>query len=1164
MDQLSLFGTAASQPQPGPALPDGDARTRIQSDLATSLLVEAGAGAGKTTEMVRRMVALVRTGTARSSEIAAVTFTRKAAAELRERFQTALERELHAAIAGGDAETAGRLDAALREIDRAFLGTIHAFCARLLRERPLDAGLDPAFRETLGAEEVRLRRRFWHTHLERLAAAGDPSLVRLREIGLQPQQLEGLFVELAGQPDVEYPSQPVPRPDASGIRRRIETLMDGARQLEPDIEPPGGWDKLQTSLRMLRFHRWVLGWSGDARFLDILGALGPASFGATKKKWQDGDAAKRLERDFAELFEDGGAVHSLLRQWWAYRYPIALEFARFAAGAYEAERVRAGTLNFQDLLMFAARLLRDSPAARRELSDRYRFLLVDEFQDTDPIQAEVLFLLASDEELHLFAGDDSSSDDGWHPAFAAWRYLAPRPGALFVVGDPKQSIYRFRRADMMLYQQVKRRFESFGAVVELTSNFRSRKPVEEFVNQTFEQRFAADSDEVQARFAPMRVQPTSDGATAGVFWYELDDPVNSKVPQLARQDSERVATWIATRIEAGQRRAGDFLVLTPNTKWLARYASALESRNVPVQVTGAGVGGPESIELDELRLLLRALCDPGDASLAVATLVGLFLGLDYEQLMQHAERWADVRAPFSFTGAWPDAVTPTEMALARLHRFWQLGRREPADVAIQRMVDELGLLPFAAAGELGGSRAGALLFALDAVRATALGGDASLTGALAALDAALDEDESEAPLEPGRSDVVRVMNLHKAKGLEAPVVVLAMPFGDWSPAPTRRVVRDATGRGLGYATVTEPRGRNQTLTLAQPADWDAHCEAEQRFGRAEAERLLYVAATRAGQELVVGCAYNPNSPSRWRSFHDWLKQHGTPLVLPQPARAEREELRADADEMRRRIAEADAARGLLGRPTYRVAAVTRRKAEVDTARRGAASVAAGANNAAAAEASPGGTSADSAAAAPAATGGVNAVEAAAAEAAAGRGTDWGTAVHDALQYAAEGLTGETLRATCRSRLIALDRPLGPNGEPLELEELLATVASVRESEIWRRSESASLRLVEVPFAVSFTAADYARALGFAQPADDAAPLEIVDGRIDLVFREGDRWVIVDYKSDAAGDRIPAELMGRYRAQLALYAAAWERIVGERVGETVLLFTAERTGAGTST
>jgi ATP-dependent helicase/nuclease subunit A len=1139
IEQLSLFIAEPTAPPPRIALPDDAARARIQSDLATNLLVEAGAGAGKTTEMVSRMVALVRGGVARAHQLAAVTFTRKAAAELRERFQTALEKELRAALERGDDEIAARLDEGLREIDRAFLGTIHAFCARLLRERPLDAGLDPGFRETLGAEEIVLRRQFWHRYLERLALDGDESLAELRDVGLAPQQLVTLFEELTAQPDVEYPAEAYERPNAGFIRRRIEDIMDRAQRLMPEQEPHGGWDKLQTTLRMLRFNRFVLQWNRDARFLDVLAELKKSAFKATKKQWMNGDAARAVENEFVELFEDGGAVNDLLRQWWAFRYPIALKFAKRAADAYERERIRAGTLNFQDLLMFAARLLRDSPSARRELSDRYRFLLVDEFQDTDPIQAEVLFLLASDEELDVFEVEAGER----RPPFASWRHLTPRPGALFVVGDPKQSIYRFRRADMTLYQQVKRRFESFGAVVELTSNFRSRKPIEQFVNDSFITRFPETASEVQAGFAPMRTQPpkpNSPRVREGVFRYELEDPVNGRVPQLVLQDSQRIATYIADAIASGERRAGDFLLLTRNTRHLARYASALEARNVPMQVTGAGVGGPDSIELEEFRLLLRALVDPGDPTLVLAVLVGLFFGIDFEQLTQHAETWAPLdaprrRAPFVFTTPWDDATTNVEHALQTLHRFWQWSVNEPADIAVTRIANEIGVLPFAAAGELGETRAGALLFALDAVRASALNGDASLTGALATLDAALDEDESEAPLEPGRSDVVRVMNLHKAKGLEAPVVILATPFGDWTPPIRSRVVRDEAGRAQGYVTVTEKRGEMKEVTLAQPWDWPRHEAEEQRFADAEDERLLYVAATRAAHELIIGCAANPNSPSPWRSFYPWLTRNATTLELPQARAARREELTASAEEMTAAVTHADRVRDSSRLATYRVAPVTVRKAEFLTSGGGGG------------ERGGGDTSGDTSGEGFSDIDGVVA-----------RGTEWGQAVHDALEAAARGTSGTALHDVLRNILIAHERPLGETGTPEEFDELLGVVEAVRSSAIWQRAHGAREMLVEVPFALSFTASEYASVLGAGEPANGAPLLEVLDGRVDLLFREDDGWVIVDYKSDSAGERIPADLMQRYRGQLSLYRAAWEKLSGERVKETKLLFTA--TGA----
>ncbi|HSJ09815.1 MAG TPA: UvrD-helicase domain-containing protein, partial [Longimicrobiales bacterium] len=876
-DQLTLFAAATYDPPPE-TLPDQAARDRIHTDLDTSLLVEAGAGAGKTTEMVRRMVALVRSGRAEVHQVAAVTFTRKAAAELRERFQTELETELRDGAL--DAATAERLDRALRDIDRAFLGTIHAFCARLLRERPLEAGLDPAFRETMGAEETRLRRRFWHGWLERLSAEGDADLGVLRHAGLAPHQVAALYDELVEQPDVEYPALARPRPDPTAVRAQLEALLDRAAALERHARRDA--DGLHRTVRTLAFRR-AMGWDDDASFMDLLGAFTDASFELKKSRWREPEAARTVADGFVALWSPGGDASELLRDWWAHRYPIALDFARRAAHAYEEERLRAGTLNFHDLLTFAARLLRNSASARRELSDRYRFLLVDEFQDTDPLQAEVLFLLASDEELDLFG----------EAGVAAWLHLTPRPGALFVVGDPKQSIYRFRRADMTLYQQVRKRFEQWehgpgsnAAVVELTTNFRSRPPIERFVNDVFSRRFGEASTDEQARFAPMRVRPKAAPVCEGVFRYEHADP-HAYVDQIVTADANALASWIHARVESGERQWSDFLVLTPNTTRLSDYATALEARNAPVQVSGAGVAGPRAVELSELRLLLSALCDPGDSTLIVAVLTGLLFGIDFEQLVQHVEKWGGTRAPFAITGPWDDAATPVEQTLARLHGFWQLARREPGDVVVSQVVRELGLLPFAAAGELGGSRAGALLFALDTVRAAAAAGDASLGGALAALEAALVDNDAEAPLEPGDRNAVRVMNLHKAKGLEANVVVLAMPVKGGAWPPKRRVVRDTSGRARGYLVVTD--AADEYRTLARPRDWEEHAAIEERFQAAEEDRLLYVAATRAAEELVVGCAYNMRSPSRWRSFHDWLSLNAVKLDMPQtdvPARAQ--------------------------------------------------------------------------------------------------------------------------------------------------------------------------------------------------------------------------------------------------------------------------------------
>ena len=196
--------------------PDQAARERILHDLDTNILVEAGAGSGKTTAMVGRMIQLIRTGNAHVEEIAAVTFTRKAAAELKERFQEQLEeafREIQSGVIESSAEERERLAQALRDLDRCYVGTIHSFCGRLLRERPLEAGVPPSFQEVSGVEEDRRRAEAWSEFLERLATRPASHLLRrLAQVGLRPMQLRALFRELSDNPDVHFPARAVPLP----------------------------------------------------------------------------------------------------------------------------------------------------------------------------------------------------------------------------------------------------------------------------------------------------------------------------------------------------------------------------------------------------------------------------------------------------------------------------------------------------------------------------------------------------------------------------------------------------------------------------------------------------------------------------------------------------------------------------------------------------------------------------------------------------------------------------------------------------------------------------------------------------------------------------------------------------------------------------------------
>jgi ATP-dependent helicase/nuclease subunit A len=1124
-------------------LPDAEAREAIGSDLEHNLLVEAGAGSGKTTQLVARMVGLLETGAATADEIAAVTFTRKAAGELREQFQAALERRLLELRRAG--ETDGiefeRLATGLEEIERVFVGTIHAFCARLLRERPLEVGLDPAFEEMEPDERLVARQRFWQSYLERLARDSDPLLEDLARAGLRAGQLYKMFGAVVENPDVEFPAETgstASEAELAAVRAVLDELVDRGRELMPERVPDKDWDSLQKKLRTLLFLRDVTGWTEPADVYEALGILckpgRPHSI--TQNRWRNAAQAKALNEDITRFAVGDAPARQLHLQWLAHRYALAVRLARSAALEFTAHRHRTGKLDFQDLLVLAAELLRTRPEVRRDLGTRYRRLLVDEFQDTDPLQAEIMLLLAS-EPLATEASETGGPAD--------WRHAVPRAGALFVVGDPKQSIYRFRRADIQLYGLVKERFRAFGRVLQLTANFRSRPPIGDVVNELFrtEGFFPPEETAEQAAFEPLNTRPPTDPVSAeGVFYYRVQ-PTDKNQTAAGRDDAERLASWLRARVERGERRPGDFLILTRNKARIDLYARALEARGLPVEVTGGGVGAEE--EIHELLVILRCMIDPTNPVRVVAALVGLCFGIDYERLVTHRQQGGSFDVMRPGERGHPDVLE----ALGTLHAWWRRAISTPSDVFVPALVSEIGLLPFAAAGELGSVRAGALVFVLDAVRAAALAGDSSLPGALVAMESALDLAEAEAPLEPARPDVVRVMNLHQAKGLEATVVVLADPSGRNDRPPDLHVERRETG-AVAYARVVEAQeGWGSSKEVARPLEWDAMARIEEEFEAAEQVRLLYVAVTRAREELVVARWPDKPADSPWHALDPWLDRRATHLELEASRPAATDEVHPTAPEIQRTAAD----RAALAEPSYLHRSVT------DVVKVAAAHV-------------------------------FDRGSAAGPEREALRGYEWGSAVHGALAAAARAPDTEALRATCRDLLVEHGRPLDDHGEPHELAELLDLVRVVQASDLWTRAMRAERVLSEVAFAFprwhpengaraaendsmktherpqldlfGGAAAGTARELAAdgrgPAPAADApdGPPVLLEGVIDLAFREPDGWVVADYKTDVGTDPEFAARQLSYRRQVELYAEAWAKLTGDPVKERVILFTAQ--------
>jgi ATP-dependent helicase/nuclease subunit A len=394
-------------------LPDSPARRAIREDLSTTILVEAAAGTGKTECLVDRMVALVATGTTTVDRLSAVTFTIRAAAQLKQRFQNALEKALRAEKA---ADAAGRLTEALARLDSCFVGTIHAFGARLLRERPVEAALDPGFTELDEAEDGAARREAWNRFAEEAFLSADPLLARLIELGIPLDDLSSSFEAVCENSDVSIETgSRSPEPDFAGARAAVRAFLARAEASVPAEPPPGGWTGFQQAVRRAR------------RLFELVDVERPAEFARILRVLRVTGAQKGVPAELKRAFETlrEGTVKPAQAAWAEFVYPDVCALLEKARDRYREWRRQEGLANFQDLLLSARDLLRDHPDVRNSLRRRFAPVLVDEFQDTDPIQAEILFYLT---------GSDTEEKD--------WKKLVPVPGSLFVVGDPKQSIYR--------------------------------------------------------------------------------------------------------------------------------------------------------------------------------------------------------------------------------------------------------------------------------------------------------------------------------------------------------------------------------------------------------------------------------------------------------------------------------------------------------------------------------------------------------------------------------------------------------------------------------------------------------------------------------------------------------------------------------------------------
>lgn len=1076
-------------------LNDQIVRERILSDLDTTFLVEARAGSGKTTSLVGRMLAMIESGKARIEQIAAITFTRKAADELRSRFRLEMEKRMRTA----KSPEFERLEAALRDIDSCYIGTIHAFCGRLLRERPIEAGIDPMFRELEEEEALALQDQCWDEYLLQLQSREVGLLVpELAELHVQMGELKEVYRKVSGYRDVQVQTPPSPRPDFDVIRLSLPGLIEDAYPYIPTVQPEKDWDNLQFMIKDGRRKIALHGLEKDERILE-LALLFKQNMKVVQSRWTD----KSMGKAFQERFQDWQVtvLFPFLNAWREYLYPKLIEQVLPAVRYCEQRRNQLGVMGFQDLLMRAAKLLRDNRHVREYFGRKYTRLFVDEFQDTDPIQAEILFWLTG--------GETAETD---------WRKLTPKSGSLFVVGDPKQSIYRFRRADISIYNFVKNKLAECGECVQLTSNFRSVHAIGQFVNSDFRSRFPERETEHQAAFAEMETQMPnpvdlngrSMGALHGTAIITHDKMSGGK-PAIAEADAYRIARYIAWacagNLQIQERSAeggyvyrqavpGDFLILLKQKEFLALYAEYLELYGVPAVTVG---GTPVYEEIGLLALLAQCLNDPDDKIALLAVLRGMF-GVNDNALYHYKMEGFPFTYLFLPEREKVSAISmPVFDALERLAGYRRQIELLPAWAAMMSIVGDLGMLSRALGRTGGFGRAGTLLRLLQQVQSDlrAAAGWGELTAQL--LHFAEEGKMEGSHLLAGQQDAVRLMNLHKAKGLEASVVFLAAPCGNSDHDASEYVDRSGP-EALGNFVISRKKGYQKEI-IAQPPGWQVLAERERLFMLAEQDRLLYVAATRAKQLLVISRYPDKPAIDPWSGFAESL-QEAPELedvewepVLSQEYRA------AEDDEGKEQI-------DRLSIPSYRSASVTELAKHAGT--------------------QP-----------------PRPIE--------GRGLAFGSTVHRSIELLGKGAGMDELDTSIA--VIAEEEGLDSRLMP----EVKSMLEEVKESQIWRRALAAKTMLQELPFrtmriyevTVGVNSNDHGDQESTYQ--DGKAPDLLLKGVVDLLFEEEDGWVIVDFKTDMYANGQLGLFSDFYRPQVQAYASELERAFGLKVKEQGLYF-----------
>jgi ATP-dependent helicase/nuclease subunit A len=849
----------------GNRVADGEQRDRAIVERARNVLVDAGAGTGKTTILIDRLIEMVAPTTQEAAismdRLAAITFTRKAAGELRLRIRERLLEEL---ARGGQPRREDHLRDALAALDTAWVGTIHSFADRLLRLRPVEAGLSPSYE--IAEDDAALVRETFEVLLHgaqngTLAAelAGTPAAARADEvstlllfalaIGLPGESrdagwrtLHGLDALLAGfirERDIPPPDAEPARFDVTAFQAAAGEFIERARPVRGRSSGSRWLQSMGTVLRGLRTARDPL---LILRSLRPLLQTAPSSQ-ANKGKHFDGEEAAWM---LWQAFIKGGKHRSTplrdelrapLDQWMATRlvrlFPVVLAI-------YEKVKARRQAVDQVDLLVKLRDLLASDHSVRDEFQRRFDHIFVDEFQDTDPLQAEIVLFLCE-------RGAGASR----------WQDVVLRDGALTLVGDPKQSIYRFRRADIATYETVRSLVAPGALAVTLSTSFRSLPPLIDWLNDRFDRIFGPSPDgrpfdPVGGRVFQQPLAPSRTGDTrpcVHVLPFDFDHPVKHRVDEYRTLEAQALASylrWLVTGSDLTvvdplddrprRIRYSDIAVLAVSTWQLSLLFPWLDRVGIPYASRGGTLFLSDPLHRRFL-LGLRAVADRDDGVGEAALLRPPFFALDPLDVLQEQTARKNGREPDG------EGARRAREALGLIRELRQHRLDRPPGATARDLLDRTALARTVAVGPNGAQRLMRLRELCLVLEQAAAADGLDFDGVTAELRRWVNEPIQLDPPHPVGTDALRVLTVHQAKGLEFPVVVLWDGKGQWDTrldTAAWRMERDGRGWTMNL----------EGLSWEEPAGLDLR-EREKRYLDAERRRVIYVATTRARDLLII-------------------------------------------------------------------------------------------------------------------------------------------------------------------------------------------------------------------------------------------------------------------------------------------------------------------------